>query len=54
MINTILQTILNAYDNFVQTFGSPVVLLAISVTLVTLAIIELCVRKQAKCVREVR
>lgn len=37
-----------SYQNFVQTFGSPAVLLAISVTLVALALLELCVRKHAK------
>ena len=45
MIDTVLQTIINTYDSLGQTFGSPVVLLAISGTLVALAIVELWVRK---------
>jgi hypothetical protein len=48
MIDTLLQAIVNAYDSIVPTFGSPVVLLAISVTLVALAIVEIWVRK---CIR---
>jgi hypothetical protein len=52
MIDTVLQTIVNAYDNLVLTFGSPVVLLAISATLVALAIVELWVRKCARTATE--
>ena len=48
MIDNILQTIVNLYDSLGQTFGSPVVLLAISGTLVALAIVELWVRKCAR------
>jgi hypothetical protein len=48
MLDTILQTAINAYGSLLQTFGSPVVLLAISATLVVLAIFELGVRKCVK------
>jgi hypothetical protein len=48
MFDAILQTAINAYDSLLQTFGSPVVLLAISATLVALALLELCVRKCAR------
>jgi hypothetical protein len=53
MFDTILQAVVNAYDGLLQTFGSPVVLLAISATLVALAIVELWVRKCAKPTTEV-
>lgn len=48
MLDTIFQTAVNAYDGFTQTFGSPVVLLALAATLVALALLELCVRKHVK------
>jgi hypothetical protein len=54
MIDTILHTIINVYDSLGETFGSPVVLLAISATLVALALVELWVRKCAKPTSEVR
>jgi hypothetical protein len=53
MIDTVLQAIINAYDSLGQTFGSPVVLLAISATLVALAIIELYVRRRMQRATEV-
>ncbi|HEY3274342.1 MAG TPA: hypothetical protein VGJ92_11295 [Methanocella sp.] len=54
MIDTVLRTVAGLYDSLILTFGSPVVLLAISATLIALAVIELFVRKHAKCCREVR
>jgi hypothetical protein len=48
MLDTLVQAAVNAYDGYTQTFGSPVVLLALAATLVVLALLELCVKKQAE------
>jgi hypothetical protein len=45
---SIFGTIVSGYESVVQTFGSPVVLLAISVTLIALATVELCIRRCRK------
>ena len=52
MIDNIIQTIVGGYDSLLQTFGSPIALLALSATLVAIALLELCVRKQNKTVKE--
>jgi hypothetical protein len=54
MIDMILGSVVDAYDSLIMTFGSPVVLLAVSATLVAIAVIELLVRRHAKPAAEVR
>jgi hypothetical protein len=52
MFDTIFQTAVNAYENVVNMFGSPVVLLSIAATLVALAVLDLCVKRKAKPAKE--
>ncbi len=44
--------IISGYEGLIQTFGSPAVLIAITGTLIVVAIIELCVRNCRKRAKE--
>ncbi len=48
MLGSILATAVSGYEGLVAMFGSPATLLAISVALVAIAIIEICIRKHTK------
>ncbi len=48
ILGSIPGVLFSGYESLVGTFGSPVVLLAISATLIALAAIELCIRKRRK------
>ena len=45
ILSSVPAIVIVGYESFVQTFGSPVVLLAISATLIVIAAIEIWVRK---------
>jgi hypothetical protein len=45
--------VVSGYEGLIATFGSPAVLLAISATLIVIAIVELCIRRPAKPAEEI-
>jgi hypothetical protein len=54
MLGSIPGAIISGYESLVGTFGSPVVLLAISITLIALAVVELYLRKHKECIAGAR